>query len=332
MLKVPINEIIEKISEASGLSDAEIKKKIQEKMNSLEGLVSEEGAAHIIAHELGIELFKTSYEKEVKIKELPIGLRKFEIVGVITNVFNVKTFKKQNKTGKVASFILEDETARIRVTLWNEATDLVETGKIAEGKTIKIKNGLVKINKYQGRENKEIHTTSGTKIEFDVEEKIEIHDRTKAPAYEFKNINQTKAGDLVKIRGTVVSVFMPKLYFACPECNKKIEVENEKGICKDHGDVKPKKTALFSFVVDDGTDNIRCVSFRETAESILNMSPEDIEVAQEENINQRILGDEVEIVGRVNENKQSGKKEILLSGVNKNLNPVQIAKSILGDN
>ena len=153
MLRIPIDEITEKIAKASGLSDKEIKKKIQEKMSSLDGLVSEEGAAHIIAHELGIELFKTNPEKEYKIKDLPIGLRQFKTKGVITRVFDIKTFNKKGSEGKVGSFTIEDETGYIRIVLWNETTKLIESGKVAEGKTIRVQDGMVKANNYMGKEN-----------------------------------------------------------------------------------------------------------------------------------------------------------------------------------
>jgi len=41
------------------LPEAEIKGKISEKVQQLYGLVSEEGAAHIIANEYGIKIFES---------------------------------------------------------------------------------------------------------------------------------------------------------------------------------------------------------------------------------------------------------------------------------
>ncbi len=58
-----LNEIIEKIKEQSGLPEEEIKNKIKEKQRELYGLVSPEGAAHILAKELGIELVKREFLK-----------------------------------------------------------------------------------------------------------------------------------------------------------------------------------------------------------------------------------------------------------------------------
>lgn len=332
MFKIPLNEIIDKIKEATGLSEKDIEKKIDEKMLSLDGLVSKEGAAHIIAHEFGVEIFKSVIKKKIKINEIVIGLRQFEITGKITKIFEIREFRKKTGQGKVGSFILADETGSIRVTLWNDMTKLIESGKIEEGKVIQIKDGLIKSNEYQGRESKEIHTSIKTKISFDIEENIEVKETGSASInYVQKKIENIKEGDFVKIRGTLVSIYAPRTYEICPECSKKINFDGEKYICNDHGEKTPKKAALFSFILDDGTENIRCVCFKETAESILNISAEEIDASKEEDIKNYLNGNEIEIVGRVKENKQISKNEILVSGINNNLKAVSIAKNILGE-
>ena len=58
MLKMDLNQILEKITVKSGLSLDEINAKIDDKLKQLSGLISKEGAAHIVANELGIKLFE----------------------------------------------------------------------------------------------------------------------------------------------------------------------------------------------------------------------------------------------------------------------------------
>ena len=58
--------ILEKISKASGIGKDEIERKVEAKRARLSGLISKEGAAQVIASELGI-----SFENErLKINEL----------------------------------------------------------------------------------------------------------------------------------------------------------------------------------------------------------------------------------------------------------------------
>ena len=56
MIKIPYEVLFEKIKEKTNLPEQEIIAEIQERMNQLSGLISKEGAAHILANELGIKL------------------------------------------------------------------------------------------------------------------------------------------------------------------------------------------------------------------------------------------------------------------------------------
>ena len=53
------DELINRIKE-KGFNDKEIERKINRKLEELSGLISREGAAHLIANELGINLFDGS--------------------------------------------------------------------------------------------------------------------------------------------------------------------------------------------------------------------------------------------------------------------------------
>ncbi|MBU1704973.1 MAG: DUF2240 family protein, partial [Nanoarchaeota archaeon] len=158
MLQVPLDQIIEKIKEKSGLSEQDIKKKIDDKLKQLSGLISKEGAAHIIANELGIKLFEQTSGK-LQVKNILAGMRDVEATVKVTNVFPITEFSRKDGTpGKVGSFIAGDETGTIRFVLWNEQTNLLD--QLAPNTIIKIVGGYVKEN--QGR--KEIHVNDRSKL------------------------------------------------------------------------------------------------------------------------------------------------------------------------
>jgi hypothetical protein len=69
MIKITSEQIIEKISQKTQLSKEDIVSKIKAKMDQLSGLISKDGAAHIIANELGVKLFE---EGKLKIKDILI--------------------------------------------------------------------------------------------------------------------------------------------------------------------------------------------------------------------------------------------------------------------
>ena len=100
MLKIPYEDVVAKIKEQSQISDEDLTKKIDEKMQQLSGLISKEGAAHIIANELGIKIFDQISGKMAVEKLLP-GMRDVEVVGKVTAVYEVRELQRKEGTSKV---------------------------------------------------------------------------------------------------------------------------------------------------------------------------------------------------------------------------------------
>ena len=96
MLQIPVSEVIIRIKKETSLSDEEINSKIKEKINSLEGLVSEEGAAYIIANELGVSLLDSIKKSQIKVENVSGGMQSVDIVGKVTRVFQPRHWEKCN--------------------------------------------------------------------------------------------------------------------------------------------------------------------------------------------------------------------------------------------
>ena len=79
MIRLSYDEIIAKIKEKSSLSESELSGRIEGKMSQLAGLVSREGAAHIVASELGIKLVD-QLSGRLQIKNILNGMRDVETV------------------------------------------------------------------------------------------------------------------------------------------------------------------------------------------------------------------------------------------------------------
>ncbi|MFH1400062.1 MAG: DUF2240 family protein, partial [Nanoarchaeota archaeon] len=73
MMRLSVPEIIGKIQQNTTLSEQDIKGRISQKLNQLSNLISEEGAAHIVANELGVKIFEVP--KDPKIKDLISGMK-----------------------------------------------------------------------------------------------------------------------------------------------------------------------------------------------------------------------------------------------------------------
>jgi ssDNA-binding replication factor A large subunit len=90
---------------------------------------------------------------KVKISELTDGMKDIEIKGIIKNIYPTKEFEKEGKSGKLVSFLLDDNTGLIRVTLWN---DQVDKYHLTVGSEIQINNGV--ISSYNEKSNNLYHS------------------------------------------------------------------------------------------------------------------------------------------------------------------------------
>ncbi len=110
------------------------------------GLVTPEGAAHIVANEIGINLFKgMSQSPTLKIENVIPGMNSVDVVGRVFRVFPPREFnRKDGSKGRVCSITLSDSTGTIRTVFWDKDVKLVEDGKVEEGKLLRIRGGYSK--------------------------------------------------------------------------------------------------------------------------------------------------------------------------------------------
>lgn len=260
--------LLERISKASGVDVEEIARKIEAKRAKLSGLVSKEGAAQIVAAELGI-----SFENErMKISELVQGMKRANIVGKITRIFPVREFNKNGREGKVANLLVGDETSNARVVLWDvNHISLIEKGEIKEGDVVEIGNGSVR--------NGEIHLSGFSDIKKSKENLGEVKEQR---SYPFGKIKDARDGMSMKVRAVIVQTFEPR-YFD----SKKNE--GEKGV-------------LMNLVLDDGTENIRAVFFKEGLKALGIQEDELFDIEKFNSKRHALLGEEKFFLGNFRNN------------------------------
>ncbi len=303
MIKASYEQLIERISKGAGMSKEEIERRIEAKRAKLSGLVSKEGAAQIIAAELGISFDK----QKVKISELISGMRKISVTGRVLEIFPVRSFKKGGNEGKVANMLIADETSPARVVLWDtNHISLIESGAIKEGTVVNIRDASV-------REG-ELHLGGLSDISVS-NEKIETVQAKES--LQEKEIAQLHENDRVMTRAFIVQAFEPRFFFVCPECSGKILQENEKYLCSAHGSVVPKSRIIFTMFIDDGTENIRAICFSENITKLFSIEESEIENFKDSGffIKKRsdILGREFWFSGRARKNKLFGNLEFIIS-------------------
>ncbi len=141
--------IVARIAAETGKEKNEIKQLVEQKKEKFAGLLTEEGAAFMIAREMNVDLeegelgqkFLGKTEKAT-VAGLREGMQGIDLELKVMHVFAPKEFEKQGKKGKLCSMIVGDATGETRLTVWNESIgklDAVERADIIIAKNCFVK-------------------------------------------------------------------------------------------------------------------------------------------------------------------------------------------------
>ncbi len=286
------DKLVDRICRSAEVERDEIDRRVEAKRAKLSGLISKEGAAQIIAAELGI-----SFENEkLKISELMQGMKRANVVGQITRIFPIREYNKNGKEGKIGSFLLGDETSNVRVVLWDvNHISLIEKGELKEGDTIELANGAVR--------NGEVHLSSFSDIKKSSEKVSNVKkDRELVEGI----LVDARPGLNMKIRAVVVQVFEPRHF----------ESKND-----------GKKGVLLNLVLDDGTETIRAVMFGENIKK-LGLTDEELSSLEKfQGKKDSILGEEKFFSGNFRTNTYFNNLEMSIDAIEE-VDPEKLVKEL----
>lgn len=328
-----IDDILNRLETDTKVPRTELMEKINKKQKELSGLVSIEGAAHLVAKEYGVNLSETSM-KNLEIKDIIGGMNKFAFCGRIFRISNMVEFKRADgSTGKVVNVYLGDTSGYTKLVLWDKQVNLIEEETIKLDDVIEITNGFVKENTYGDIEVSLGKYGSIRSVEiFNLPSAEELNKKYFSPPNARVQIKNLIPG-IFEISGTVIQVFKGKFIFnTCSICGSTMDETGEKPMCASHGDVEYNPSLVISMILDDGTDDIRVVIFRDMAEKIVEMkSGELVDMDMEkryELISERLIGKQLVVRGRVKKNKNFDRIEMIANDF-KELNPLDESKNLL---
>lgn len=290
-------QLLERIAQAANLPREEVERKVEAKRAKLSGLVSKEGAAQIVAAELGIHFDK----ERMKIAQLVQGMKRANVVGKILEVMPVRSYSKNGKDGKVANLVIADDSGSTRAVLWDtNHIALVERGELQAGMTIEISNASVR--------NGEVHLSSFGDIK---QSKEVLASVASVSTFSAGKLSDAKPGQSCKTRAFILQVFDPRYFEVCPECSKRV-LEGE---CKVHGAVKGQRRALLNIILDDGSATMRSVLF---GDQILSLGLDADTINSLEKFSEQkdaLLGEEKVFSGTIRNNTLYNTTEFTINGV-----------------
>jgi hypothetical protein len=330
MIDISYEEAVARIHQESGLSIQEIQSRIDAKLKQLAGLISRDGAAHILANELGVQLVKAPGPggAHIKIKDVSLQSRNITVTGRIVQKYDAKSFSKNGREGRVASLLLGDETGVTRVVFWNDQVDVFT--ELKQGDILVVKNPFVKQSYQADRLELQLNTQSSIVVN---PEGVTVGDRpgfgagqqARPPAVQ-KYIKDLAGDDEnVEVIATIVQVYDPRFFDSCPKCNKKLLAQNQ---CPEHGEVVPSANFSMSAFLDDGTGSIRTTFWKQQALRLTRKSEAEFIVFRDEpagfeDVKNDLLGEFVKIVGRVRRNDTFDRLEFTANLVIMDVDPAK---------
>ena len=312
-----LEEILSELEKKTKFSRNQLYRKIKEKHEELSGLVSMEGAGHLVARDIGINLLTTK-KRALKIKDIVSGMKHIKLKARVIQTSEIREFdRKGGKRGRVCNLILTDGTGEIRLPLWDKQVGMIEENKIRVDDVVEIKNAFAKDSVFSGVELGLPRLSRIEKIGDD--ESIPHQVVVSETGFKRVQIKDLKEGNY-EIRGNLVQVFnINPLFQTCPECRTKVDKTENGFVCSEHGKVEPQNNMIISGIVDDGTASIRSVFFRDQAKTVTGLDPSVLSnMSQKEAINlikENALGNEFIIRGRIQKNKIFDTLEVVVNKV-----------------
>lgn len=236
-----LEKIVEQIlSSRPDLTRQEVHKMIEKKKEGVGEFFTDETAARIVASELGVEIVQKPLQLEILIQNLVSGLNDVTVAGRVVTVYPPKTFTRRDLTeGKFARLLIADKSGTLKVILWDDRTDLVETGKVEQGQIIEVSHGYVR----EGLDGKlELHVGSRGNIQISPPEAAEIN-YPPITRWE-KKVGEIREDGPITVEGTIATT---------PTVREVVTSRNE-------------KVAVASFELRDDTGKIGVSAWRKLAD------------------------------------------------------------------
>ncbi|MHA2473801.1 MAG: hypothetical protein ACXAES_11265 [Promethearchaeota archaeon] len=222
-MSVSPEELYQILLEA-GLSEQEIDRQIKSKQAEYQGFMSPQAILFLIAKEYAVDLHKggptsvnySQFEEEIDYNDFAIpiekvkeGMQNIVIVGRLITQFGIRNFiRKDGTLGMVASFVVADSTAQIRIILWGDNTDIINHPHFKKGEVIQIIGGYTKpgtnnsLEIHLSKKGKVVIAPEGIKVE-SLGEKVFVKKQESTHAKTTIKFLQEKEGFIRSISGVV---------------------------------------------------------------------------------------------------------------------------------
>jgi replication factor A1 len=197
-------EIIQQIlSKHPETSREQILEMVKTEKNKTNGLIADATLLRLIAAKHGVEIPQERvYNRKLSISHLVPSLNDVTVTGRIVAVYSPKTFEGK-RSGRFASLMIADSDEILRVMLWNDKVNLIESGELKTGQVARFSHGYTR----EDRNGKaELHLSGKSQIEINPQN-VKAEDYPAIGKFATKIREITEASKNVHLVGRVKRVF-----------------------------------------------------------------------------------------------------------------------------
>jgi replication factor A1 len=236
--------IVKILTRRKELTRETVEKLIEEKKHEAQDLLSDEGAARLVAEEFLVETEPVAVPG-MMIRDVVAGLNDVTLAGKIVISEPAKDFVRQDgSTGRVVKIVLADQTGKIGCAVWDEKADEILKYGDPTGKSVTIRHGYTRASL-----SGEVELNAGERSDIAIDLGLESTSaRTITPISDVKE-------PVIELDVLGIAHSKPRLY---------------------EFDRNGQRGAVLRTVLSDSTGSIPLVAWNEKAEELRNLKRGDI--------------------------------------------------------
>jgi len=124
MTNAGLDELINSIAAAKGTDAESVRKLVKDKQAEFSGLLTEKGAAQLLAQEAGVEAASDNNDEDASaVVPLADAMEQADVFVRVVSVFAPKGFEKNGRKGRVCNVQITDGKTKASLVLWNRDVD-----------------------------------------------------------------------------------------------------------------------------------------------------------------------------------------------------------------
>src|SRR5690348_13653747 len=134
------------LSKNPGMQRDELLNMIERKKQDSHGLLSEEGAARLLAQQLAGLSGQSVNISDLRISSVQPGLSDATISGEILSISQLREFQRSDgSVGKLVRVKLKDGSGQITCVLWDSTAEIVEKERLMVGSRLRLAHGYTRL-------------------------------------------------------------------------------------------------------------------------------------------------------------------------------------------